>query len=225
MHNKCSGQGTGRTEKANGLQYLKYPLVHPLSESPPQPFGSQTMDERLEWDVQKGKQTKPKKKKKPTNPLPPKPKELNRRELEGAHDSAFVLVLICPRAVQVPRLASQGSAFPAMWRRMRRAMKHHMRTLRYPHPTELKSSSFWREGRETPRSNACPPTSLHRGSGQSPHLAFQVKAAAHSTESLKNGCLLSRWGAAEWAAGAPHKTKNACWMNHELPLLFLLFFF
>lgn len=62
----------------------------------------------------KRKTNKTHKKKNPTNPLPPKPKELNRRELEGAHDSAFVLVLICPRAVQVPRLASQGSAFPAM---------------------------------------------------------------------------------------------------------------
>lgn len=41
MQNKCSGQGTGQTEKANGLQYLKYPLFHPLSGSPLQPFGSQ----------------------------------------------------------------------------------------------------------------------------------------------------------------------------------------
>lgn len=70
--------------------------------------------------------------------------------------------------MQVPRLASHGSAFPAMWRRTWRAMKSHMRTLRYPHPTELESGSFWREGRETPRSNACPHLPpLHRGAGQS----------------------------------------------------------
>lgn len=129
--------------------------------------------------------------KNPTNKPPPNHKKTEQGRI--GRGLWFSLCFSCDLSQSSASSRAGLSAFPAVWRRARRAGRSHMRTLGYPHPAELKSSSFWREGRETPRSSACsPPPSPAQRFWPEPSLGFPSERRYPQHWLLKNGCLYPR---------------------------------